>query len=86
MSDVTTHSDAKRELEVALRKYIDSQKPGAYLDAWALVVHVMSTDDTAQNRTVIGLVAPDDQMYPTTRGLIEVASDQQRMAAQRGMA
>lgn len=66
-------SAAKDTLECALRDYYQLVEPEVLITAWALIVHKVSDEMDEEGVSSIGVLTPTGQIFPLTRGLLDVA-------------
>jgi hypothetical protein len=69
---------AKDRLELAIRDYFAAMHPDEMVTSWCLVVHRVSDDLDAENESVVSVLVPTNQIFPMTRGLLDVALESER--------
>lgn len=80
MTDLTDEevTAAKDTLECAIRDYYGTVEPGALVTAWVLVSHRVSDEMDAEGESLVGTLVPTGQIFPLTRGLLDVALESDR--------
>lgn len=69
---------AKDALECAIRDYYTAVDPDVLITAWVLVTHKVSDELDAEGQSVVGVLTPSGQIFPLTRGLLDVALEAER--------
>lgn len=69
---------AKDTLECAIRDYYNILEPGALVTGWVLVSHRVSDEMDEAGESAVGTLTPTGQIFPLTRGLLDVALESDR--------
>ena len=64
---------AKDTLECALRDYYKIVQPEVLVTAWVIIVHKVSDEMDEEGVSSLGTLTPSGQIFPLTRGLLDVA-------------
>jgi hypothetical protein len=82
MADEITEEDyetAKTELQAAITHFFHQVEPSAYVGSWLLITHKESVELARSNQSCVSVLGPTGQSFVTSRGMLEVARDGERL-------
>lgn len=79
MVDKNEFMEAVDRLSKEIIHFYSVIEPDSYLNSWVLISHKLSPEWEQQGTSAVGMLTPADQSFVTTRGLLEIALDEQRL-------